>query len=297
MWIKASGRLSDTLFQLTTAVSSHLLITGEVSALIDSSVGVIYGKLVDELDRSLEGSELKYILITHTHFDHIGAVPQLKRLFPEVSILASPYATELLANSAYRSMLFDRNRVVAEALKGEWDMTLEEWSAGLTVDRVVSDGDVVDLGGGLDVKVVALPGHTEDLLGYYVPEDGAIAAAEAFGGYHGREKCSPSFLYGYDCYIESIDKVLGLDIRFLNLPHGGTLSGDLGRRFLSSTRLEAERFKAHVIERIAQGELLQEIASSIISEWRLSSYAPDGPFNVLLEEGVQKMVLNVSEDR
>ena len=39
-----------------------------------------------EIIRALEGVELRYILLTHGHYDHVGAVGELERTFPRAAI-------------------------------------------------------------------------------------------------------------------------------------------------------------------------------------------------------------------
>jgi len=43
----------------------------------------------------IETEKLKYLVIQHSHFDHCGAVPYLKRKFPQIKILASAYSKEV----------------------------------------------------------------------------------------------------------------------------------------------------------------------------------------------------------
>ncbi|HQH28089.1 MAG TPA: MBL fold metallo-hydrolase, partial [Oligoflexia bacterium] len=69
MWIKASGALTENVVQISTSVSTHLLILGELAAVVDTGISAVHARLIEELERSMgEGGSLDYILLTHAHF-------------------------------------------------------------------------------------------------------------------------------------------------------------------------------------------------------------------------------------
>ena len=110
----------------TNAYIVTCLKTGD-SVLIDAPAEA------DTIIKSLEGTEVKRILITHSHFDHTGALPELRsRLKVPVAAHAAdasglPYPPEILLN----------------------------------------DGDVIPLGK-LNIEVIHTPGHTRGGLCFRV---------------------------------------------------------------------------------------------------------------------------------
>ena len=54
------------------ASNAYLISSGNECAVIDPSVPYS--------EEALEGKELRYILLTHGHFDHIGAVEEVKKI-------------------------------------------------------------------------------------------------------------------------------------------------------------------------------------------------------------------------
>jgi glyoxylase-like metal-dependent hydrolase (beta-lactamase superfamily II) len=98
----------------------------------------------DEPDRILdyaEGLDIKYIVLTHAHFDHAGAVPEIKQA-TGAAIAFHPDDTE-----AYRS--------VSEQA-AFWGFQSDPMPEP---DIMLTEGDMLDLGA-LSFKVLHTPGHS-----------------------------------------------------------------------------------------------------------------------------------------
>lgn len=100
--------------------------------------------------------KLKAILITHAHFDHMGAVMPIKKYFQDKGIEVPVYIGEndddLLANCATNlSAMFGEPMFVQSDVK-------------------VKDGDVIDILG-TKMKCIEVPGHTKGGMCYYFEEN------------------------------------------------------------------------------------------------------------------------------
>lgn len=132
--------------------ASHLLVTADGMILIDTPRDPDSAQLlrahISELGFALD--QLKYILVSHGHFDHYEGVRQL---------------------AAWSG---------AKTFLGEHDVSLKP---GFEPDQLVRDGDVVALG---DVSVTCLhtPGHTVGALSFFfsVTQDGETYRVGMFGG-------------------------------------------------------------------------------------------------------------------
>ena len=71
----------------------------KITALVDASVEIT--PIVEYID--LQGLMLEKILITHTHFDHIKYLEDLKNQFPQVQVCGHPQPEEKLAEN-YRGL-------------------------------------------------------------------------------------------------------------------------------------------------------------------------------------------------
>lgn len=99
-------------------------------------------------------AELKYIILTHAHGDHMGALNAIRRDYPDAVLIAGAKERNLLLDAENNgSMEFSPEPVSTEA------------------DRYVSEGDSVTLGS-IEFTFMETPGHTEG--GICVFGDGKI---------------------------------------------------------------------------------------------------------------------------
>ncbi len=105
------------------------------SALVDCSV---WNEKMEEL---IGDTELKYILLTHGHYDHIGGVKEVQKRYGAKAVI-SDEDKEMLSNPVYS---------LAAITRSTQDCT--------TPDLIVKDGDVLELGN-IKIKVLSTPGHT-----------------------------------------------------------------------------------------------------------------------------------------
>ncbi|MDB1088758.1 MBL fold metallo-hydrolase [Streptomyces sp. ACA25] len=147
--------------------AAYLWRDGEQLTLIDTgTVGCAAG-----IEEVLDG-ELRRIVLTHWHEDHTGSAAEL----------AARHGAEVVAH-----------RLEAPVIRGEVTgapPVLEEFEVPIraaipalppappcTVDREVTDGDVLDFGGG--AVIVAVPGHTDGSIALHLPGPKVLFTGDA----------------------------------------------------------------------------------------------------------------------
>ena len=297
MLIRASSPISENIDHLTTPVSSHFLICGDSGALIDTTISAARKVLEDEVQKYFESEVLlKYILLTHAHFDNIGCVPHFKKLNPKIEIIGSKQTADLLSNSDYLKECFQMDKEVAQAFESEQGMEFEEWSSLLKVDRVVKEGELIDLGLEVTIRVVECPGHAQDLIGFYILPDLALDAGEALGGFHGRNRYSVNFASSYKSFQASLGKFFDLDLNYLNLSHTGVLTGDLARQQITEVKQSAENLYRQIKERLSAGETTEEIQKTMEKDLFVDNLLPEGAFAELNRTSLFDMINSVAKE-
>lgn len=156
-------------------------------------------RIADRLDK--EGMTPAMILLTHGHFDHIGAVKEL----------AARYALPVYGSEADLVLFTDLKRNRALYIHGD------PQRYHVVPDHLVQDGDTIPLEE-LSLQVIATPGHTPGGVCYRCGEflftgdtlfAGSIGRCDMFGG-------------DYPALLRSLDRLDRLEGEYTVFPgHGG----------------------------------------------------------------------------
>lgn len=96
---------------------------------------------------------VKAILLTHGHYDHIGAAMELKR----------HYGVKIYANELEKEVLMSDYKNLSSVMGTH--------GFGIEADYDVKDGEVLHFAG-LDIKAISTPGHTAGGMCYLMESDG-----------------------------------------------------------------------------------------------------------------------------
>lgn len=150
----------ETLFFGGNWANTYLLTDGRgVSAVVDP------GAPTPRLLEALDGRNVKYILLTHGHFDHITGAPAVKE----------QTGAEILIHRDDAPMTEDPAKSLALAALGRGQTPF-------SADRLLDDGQTLPFG---DIRVLHTPGHTPGSV-CYLCEDIIISGDTLFAGGIGR---------------------------------------------------------------------------------------------------------------
>ncbi len=195
----------------------------------------------------LAGRPPAWCLLTHSHFDHCGAVAFLKKRFPGMRVAASGRTAQVLARPGARDLmrrLSDASAAMAPMLGFPADDSpaFEAFS----VDRTLADGDSLRLADDLHLQVIETPGHTRDCLSFYVPGRKILFSSEAVGIPDQTGYITTDCLVDYGLYRSSHARLTALEVEVLCLGHRAALTGDDARRHMAASLAQCERFRRMV---------------------------------------------------
>ena len=142
------GSVYTNCYFLKNKENGELLIVdpGDAADTIERKVSEMQGKPVG-------------ILLTHGHFDHIGAVDDLRAYIKGVQCYAGEKEEEVLENGSYN-------------LSASWAAALS-----IRADRLLRDKETLTLAG-FKIKVIETPGHTKGGVCYYLSEEGVLFSGD-----------------------------------------------------------------------------------------------------------------------
>ncbi len=205
-----------------------LLIMGsDRTALLDCGMAYCWEELLEKLEKTLKGRTLDYILLTHTHYDHVGALPYIRDQYPQATVLASEYAEKVLQKESARKVIGELGEEAARTYLG---IDMEVRTDGLMVNRVVREDDEIDLGD-IIIQVLETPGHTSCSLSYYILPDKILLASESTGILIEPESLHTAILKSYRDSLSSGEKMKNLHANTIILPHYGVLPTHYNERY------------------------------------------------------------------
>jgi len=147
-------------------VYSYIVFGREGVYLVDSGVMASEKAIYDYIIRHGRSvAEIKSLFLTHSHPDHVGSVKPIKE----------KSGCKLFAHAGEKDWIEDVQKQYAERPVPGFN-TLVAGSA--RVDRVVADGDIIELEKNISLKVIYTPGHSNGSISFLFDREGVLISGD-----------------------------------------------------------------------------------------------------------------------
>ncbi len=198
----------------------YAIVDADGITLIDAGLPLATAKIIKQLAvHGYRPADVKRILITHAHGDHIGGLPALRRLT----------GATVYASAREKPIIEGREKPLyppRETLTG-WARLMArdaELLPGTPVDETVGTGDTVSALGGL--QVIETPGHTPGHLAFWQPRRRILFCGDAVLNVLGLRLPFAAFTPDMAANIASVQKLAALQPEIICFGHGNPLKRD-----------------------------------------------------------------------
>lgn len=259
--------------------TSHLIIGDKKTALIDSGMAYCASQLIKNIKNILgEDKGLDYILLTHSHYDHSGAVPYLKQEWPSLIVLAANYAENIFQRPNALKLI---KALSSEAGKHYGSNETIDYDDDLMkVDQVISENSIIDLGD-IKIKVIETPGHTQCSLSFLLNNE-VLFLSETTGDFNSG-KIQTSIINSYNDAMNSFEKCIALNAKYIITPHSGLVDENYMYNFWHDCLDAAVKSKEFVMQLYSDGyseEKIYEEYKNVFFNEELKAEQPETAFEL-----------------
>ena len=197
----------------------YLLVEDHGLTLIDAALPGSGGRILQYIKGlGRDPSELQYMVLTHSHPDHTGAIPALLKHSSMKVLVHSGDAKWVIPGSPW---LFFRGQIISVP----WDIPFVR---KIHVNQLVADGYTIPIMGGL--QVIHTPGHTPGSISLYLEDRGILFPGDVFIS-DGKRFTRPIPFPGFDrkSYWESLERLVDIQFDIACVGHGSPIVGGAGK--------------------------------------------------------------------
>jgi len=256
--------ITPNFYRLGTPAFPAYLSLGKVGMIIEGGTGPTYEMIIKQIKAlGVRMKQIEYILLTHTHADHIGALPHLKHRWPHLKLVASgPGAKILNTRELYNEfLLVDLGIAQLMRAKSEIDEIPpipEDYQ--FEVDLVVKNQDIIDLGNHVTWEIIETPGHSQCHISAFEKTDSTLVVGDATGFYvPGKDIFWPNYFHSLKDYTESIQKLATFPAKRAVLSHNAVVEEHVHRYFESALGATRE-YHENLLNQLDRGNSAESIA-------------------------------------
>ncbi len=249
--------VTPNFYRLGTEAFPAFLSMGKVGMIVEGGTGPTFELIVKQIKSlGFDMKRVEYVLLTHTHADHIGALPHLKRRWPHLKIVASGIGAKILNTRELYNEFLLVDLGLAQLMRAKSEIeeippTPEDYQ--FEVDLLVKDGDTIDLGNDIVWEIMETPGHSPCHISAYERTEKTLVLGDVTGFYvPERDLFWPNYFASLKSYVESIRKLSSFPAERAVLSHNAVIEGNV-HRYLEKALKATRDYHENILKQLDRG--------------------------------------------
>jgi glyoxylase-like metal-dependent hydrolase (beta-lactamase superfamily II) len=220
------------------SVNAGIVAGGHTTLIVDTGANALAAATIHGYASAVRPGNRLVVIDTELHFDHIGG----NGYFRERGIDVYGHASIDRTDDEFRAEVAEFNAAIPdEVRRGRGEA--EAFYRGTVLanpNRLLSTDSTWELGD-CTAQILLTPGHTPSNLSVYVPADGVLFCGDCLAnGYVPNLSCGTK--RDWQLWLESLDRLSGLDLRAIVPGHGPVAMGDAVQELIETVRRELKRY-------------------------------------------------------
>ena len=302
MLIKETGKICDGFYAVGSPTTPVYLLDGPEPVLFDGGFTALANIYEAGIKEILGNRKPVYLFLTHSHFDHIGAVSHFKDIWPELLIGGSAQCGKVLERPGAIQLIRDLNIEATADLKKMGVKSIHKKPFQVfDIDFIIKPEQKIGLSSNLTIEAYNTPGHTWDFMSYWIPEKKILIASEAVGCYESDGYIQPEFLIDFDVYLDSLKKLEKLGARILCAGHRAVFTDADAEEHIRSSLEAADNYLNMVEKFLIQenGDIERTVTRVKAVEWdeRPLPKQPEHAYMLNTRQRVEKIWERMNKNR
>ena len=269
-------RLPEWIIRVTAGSGGEafLIDGGGQAVLYDTGMAFCHAGLIRNIESALTGLGYEApsgVFLSHTHYDHIGALPYVLERWPDLTVYGAAKAAAVFASTGALATMKRLGRIARDLYGTPEERQGEIRTSGFRLDHALVDGEEITIGT-RRIRAVFTPGHTDCSMSYLLLPERTLFLSESLGVPTATGGIEPAMLKSLDQCLASAEKCRELQAEDLVFLHFGRLPKEQQStyfdRFRAACLAERDMVLAAYREGCSREEILRRFTEMYWNEKR-----------------------------
>jgi len=242
-------------------IATYVLKGSKVAIIETGPTSSVKNLLAGLREMRIRTKEVDYIAVSHVHTDHAGGAGTLLRHLPNARLLVHIKGAPHMVRP--EKLWRQAKQVLGEIAE------MYGYIEPVSEERIIAatDGTVIDLGEGIELKVLETPGHASHHLSFYESLGGGIFPGDAAGIYINKFNVvipTTPAPFHLEMALTSLDKLIKMAPKRLYYTHFGQANDAIQRMKAHVAQLKL--WAKIVLEGMKSGEDMETIHERILED-------------------------------